>query len=353
MIMMSGRSKMKNKNARSLIAIFLFVLVLLPGCSVFTAEVEEAPGNILNGGFITEDGGWLYFNRMEGDTIYLYRERTSGSRGAKISTDAGAPISMANEWLYFSKFGIDDADTEAGVLFKMKPDGSDRVMVSEEKAYNVVVEGEYAYYLGIYGTMAKLIRIHLETKEKTVLTEDSLFGFILHEEWIYYVNLSDTLGNLYRMKLDGSGKEKLNDDNTGQFTIDDGFIYFVLDETPYSDGADGVLSDEGLMPVFMMHKMKYDGSDRSKVAEVSNGSMNVHKGWIYYQDSIDGMVYRVKIDGTGKIRIRDNSLTNIIIIGDWIYFYDNQQPDSPSVYRSILGSMYRMKLDGSKEELFE
>ena len=61
----------------------------------------------------------------------------------------------------------------------------------------------------------------------------------------------------------------------------------------------------------------------------------------------------MKTDGTGKIRIRDNSLTNIIIIGDWIYFYDNQQPDSPSVYRSILGSMYRMKLDGSKEELFE
>lgn len=340
---------MKRKSIMFIFAVCL-VIAMIFGISALTSpSTEEASGNIINGGFITEDGGWLYYNKMVEDQMNLYKSRENGSSGKIILEEAGAPISISEGWIYYSKFGVDESDAEIGRLMRVKTDGKERTVLTEGKAYNVIIDKGFAYYTEIQGTTVNLMRLEVETKVKTELRQGTSFQFILEEGWIYFLSQGEEQGRLYRISTDGLVEEKLNEEETVTFSLDKGLIYYVIDETPYTDGELG----EGVALVYNVYKMKVDGSEKSMVTEASPGAFNVYKGWIYYQDSMDGKIYRVKTDGTGKEVIRDRSLLNIMIIGNWIYFYDFQEPNSTSPYRRILGSLYRMKLDGSGEALFE
>ncbi|MGB4589559.1 MAG: DUF5050 domain-containing protein [Clostridiaceae bacterium] len=344
---------MKRKSVMLIFAACLIIVIIFGISALMGSGVDEAYGNIRNGGFVTEDSGWLYYNKMEGDTMSLYKSRENGANGSVIVSEAGAPISISDGWIYYSKFGVDDSDPEIGRLIRVRTNGKERTVLTEEKAYNAVIDKGFAYYNEIQGTNVKLIALELETKVKTVLSEGTSFEFILLDQWIYYLDLSDGIGSLARISTDGKNKEKLNEERTVTFSIDGGNIYYVIDETPYTEGESGVTTDEGVVPVFKVYRMKVDGTEKGTVTEASPESFNVYKGWIYYQDSMDGMIYRVKTDGMAKKMIRDKSLLNIMIVGDWIYFYDNQEPNSTSPYRRNLGSLYRMKLDGTGEVLFE
>lgn len=344
-----GGLKMKRKGIMIIFAACLLIIIIFGISALLSPSADEASGNIMNGGLITEDGGWLYYNRMEEDTMNLYKSRANGGNGSTIVKEAGAPISISDGWIYYSKFGVDESDTEIGRLIRVKTNGKERTVLTEEKAYNVVIDKGFAYYTEIQGTAVHLSRLELETKEKTELRKGLSFSFILEEDWIYFLSQDEEQGRLYRMSTDGQVEEKLNEEETVIFSLDEGLIYYVIDETPYTEGEIG----EGVAPVYRVYRMKADGTEKSMVTEAGPGSFNVYKGWIYYQDSVDGKIYRVKTDGTGKEMIRDKSLLNMMIVGDWIYFYDHQEPYSTSPYRRILGSLYRMKLDGSGEVLFE
>ena len=339
---------MKRKSIMLFFAACLFIVIIFGISALMNSNVDEASGNILNGGFITEEGGWLYYNKMEDDKMTLFKSRENGGNGSIIVNEAGAPISVSNGWIYYSKFGVDSSDPEIGRLIRVKTNGKERTALTEEKAYNVIIDEGFAYYTEIQGTALKLSRLDLETKEKAVLSEGTSFEFILKDSWIYYFDLGEGGRSLSRISTDGLTKEKLHEEDTKTFSIDGDILYYVMDETPYTDGE----LTEGVTPVYLVYRMTLDGSEKSKVTEASPGSFNVYKGWIYYQDIVDGMIYRVKTDGTAKEMIRDKSSLNLMIIGDWIYFYDNQEPNSTSPYRMILGSLYRMKLDGSGEVLF-
>ena len=347
--LIEGGLKMKRKIAMLIFAACLVLVIIFGISALMGSSVDEASGNIMNGGFITEDGGWLYYNKMEDDTMNLYKSRANGTNGSVIVKEAGAPISVSDDWIYYSKFGVDSSDPEIGRLIRVKTNGKERTILTEEKAYNVVIDQGFAYYTEIQGIAVKLSRLDLKTKEKTILSEGTSFEFILKDDWIYYFDLSQGGRSLSRISTDGLTKEMLNEEDTKTFSIDGEILYYVIDETPYTDGE----LAEGVTPVFMVYRMKIDGSGKSIVTEASTASFNVYKGWIYYQDSVDGKIYRVKTDGTNKKMIREKSLLNIMIIGDWIYFYDNQEPTSTSPYRKILGSLYRMKLDGSGEVIFD
>ena len=340
---------MKRKSIMLIFAACLLIAMIFGISALTSSSTDEASGNIMNGGLITEDGGWLYYNRMEEDTMNLYKSRENGANGSIIFKEAGAPISISDGWIYYSKFGVDASDAEIGRLIRVKTNGKERTILTEGKAYNVVIDKGFAYYTEIEGTVVNLVRLELETKVKTELRKGTSFEFILEEDWIYFLSQGEEQGRLYRISTDGKVEEKLNEEDTATFSLDKGLIYYVIDETPYTDGELG----EGVVPVYKVYGMKVDGTEKSMVTEASPGSFNVYKGWIYYQDSVDGKVYRVKTDGTGKEIIREKSLLNMMIIGNWIYFYDDQEPNSTSPYRRILGSLYRMKLDGSGEALFE
>lgn len=75
---------------------------------------------------------------------------------------------------------------------------------------------------------------------------------------------------------------------------------------------------------------------------INNGSLLVKEGdWLYYRNSSDGgSIYKIKTDGTQNTKINDISSCNINVSGDWIYF---KSLSSDKYYE-----MYRIEKDGSK-----
>ncbi len=97
------------------------------------------------------------------------------------------------------------------------------------------------------------------------------------EGWVYYTDRN--YGGVYRMRSDGSNKQKIADVWVQNLNIVDGWVYYTI------------LNSSGL------NRMKTDGSAKTKVTSRHVFSVNIVDGWIYYtaQNSIE----RMRCDGTG------------------------------------------------------
>jgi meiotically up-regulated gene 157 (Mug157) protein len=80
---------------------------------------------------------------------------------------------VVGDWVYYSCISDAIDNTDYGEkLYCIKTDGTGRQKLNDDRSRNVIVAGD----------------------------------------WVYYINLNDFSYNLYRIKTDGSGRQKLNDD---------------------------------------------------------------------------------------------------------------------------------------------
>jgi len=75
--------------------------------------------------------------------------------------------------------------------------------------------------------------------------------------------------------------------------------------------------------------------------DVSFGGLNVYGDWIYYENQSDGYkLYKIKTDGTDRTKLNNRSSAYVNIVDGWIYYASNL-------------SVYKMKLDGSSDQLVQ
>jgi len=333
------------KYLRSAILVLLvFALALCSGC--FKKEkiqtqsnnkietlntVGNSQGNTLNRGLITNQGEWIYYSDKG-----IYKEGVDGKNKTKIAEDEAWYLNVVGEWIYF--VNVSDAYT----LYKVKIDGTQKTKMNSEISGDLNVVGDWIYYIETQRVQTSsglddytnLWKMKIDGTSKTKIYDNvkSRSGYIIGTisnlyatPNMLYFNLHQYEGEdngIYKMDINGVKMDLLNGECCVYTNYGDKWIYY---------------RQFGNLDIY---KMKYDGSERTKLSETKNTkidanfSMNVAGNWIYF---CENGLYKMKIDGTEKAIISDDDCEQINVLGDWIYFDDKINSDR----------LYKIKTDGS------
>jgi hypothetical protein len=263
-------------------------------------EAGNTSSNINNGGYVATDGKWDYFwlgstaLHNEERTMKLVKMKRDGSEFQILSEDKPMYINVMGDWIYYIKGRFDEFSySYDGPIYKIRKDGTGR----EE----------------LYGPNAT---------EMTVVGED-----------IYFISYPEN--RLYRMKTDGSELTRLIDDISFHLQYDKGWLYFEIDQDRSIYKLNTITNAK---PIKMME---------------SPDDYVISNDWIYYLvwkeidglDRMDGM-YRMSIDGTNVSKLFDQSVINYSIKDDSIYVTAREKIRNEDEAENY--EFFRMNLDGTE-----
>jgi len=98
---------------------------------------------------------------------------------------------------FASEFG-----SPSGLIYRMALDGSDNRLLHNESVANLVVYGDYMYFIDPYNQNISKISVS-DTSEITVLVEGVFFELNVYGNNMYYTNWS----NIFKIDLDSKSKQ--------------------------------------------------------------------------------------------------------------------------------------------------
>lgn len=235
------------------------VTTTVPPISTPTSGSAEASANIINGGYVTSDGGTLYYSTEAG---CIYSE-TNGETKVVYNTRASY-INPVDDNLIFCNW------SSGNYICSIKKDGSGFTILNPAYCY------ELTYYDG----------------------------------WLYFSEMTDPgnagVGNyICRMKPDGSEYTRLMQAHCWYMNVADGKIFFVNYDSNYS-----------------LDVMNVDGSGHTSIIS-SVSDLCVSGGKIYYSSSRDDRwLYSMNYDGSDNKLIRDGYTKCTNVSGSMIYCVD-------------------------------
>jgi hypothetical protein len=263
-------------------------------------EAGNTSSNINNGGYVATDGVWDYFwlgstaLHNEENTLKLAKMKRDGSEFQILTEDKPMYVNVVGDWIFYIKGRFDDLSyTIDGPIYKIRKDGSGREELYGNNATEMTVVGENIY-------------------------------FITYPEY-----------RLYRMKTDGSELTRLIDDISYYLQYDEGWLYFEIDQKNYIYKLNLATNSK---PIKVM--------EAPEVYVISND-------WIYYLSwkEIDGLdrmdgLYRMGLDGTNVLKLFDQSAVNYTVTDDSIYVTGRKMKRNEDDVDNY--DYYKMNLDGTE-----
>lgn len=344
---------------RLLASSLLFMLLLgltLGGCGSGQSpeSTEYSMGNtnsnLFQGGYIASSGDWIYRLELIDGQEYgaqLVKTKTDGTEKTILAEDFPTDIQVLDDWVYYVRMGSSQEDPDMYGIFRVKTDGSSRSRIGEYMAVDMTVAGEWIFYQRmrmVDGTQKiDLVRCGLDGSEEMVLSDEFIYDFQISGDRIIY-NVSGGNGTLLRsMAIDGTDSKQLVDDLIMGFLCEGGWIYYTVDGTDYNTSQEPT-------PMIDLFKVKTDGTGKSKITTLEGAApVNIAGDWIYCQNANEGRqeVYRIKPDGTGKETLLDHDVWSVNILGDRLFYYDSPAESAANLYRTVLGTLYVMSIDGT------
>lgn len=284
---------------RNILILLLIVLLGLTSCSAESTKKMisgNTPGNINNFGIVATDGEWEYF------------------------------------WAGTTR----SEDMNGGKLCKMKSDGTNFQVLSDDNPCYINVVGDWIYYIQnqkpTYYFMGKIYRIQKNGREKQKLSDIICSGMIVVGEWIYFANSSDG-DKIYKMKTDGNGLTKLIDSKSCYLQYEDGWLYYATEIAPKN---------------FALYKLNILKNTKPLKILDSIDNFIISNGWIYGSKLNDGL-YKIKADGTGYIKLFNERVNNFIVSKSYIYA-SGEQADYFVQGKGRSCYIYKISLDGKRVE---
>lgn len=292
-----------------------------------------------------------------GDDHKIYKINPDGSGKVKVTDDTVYCFTIVDNYIYYQKESDNQSENNKG--YKINLDGTGKTATSESFYNSKYVDGWL--YFDDMGD-GKTYKMKGDGSSKTVL-DDKISQIIdVSNDWIYYIEfVDDTSALLYKMKTDGSEKTKVISDtfaNSPYIQIVGDYIYFMNDtdlSTLYRTKLDGTervkLADTATSAEVKDNEVFYIG-DNENLFMLSNGSKQTKlsndrvsnfdtKGdWVYYVNYTESQaLYRVKKDGTGNQNITGDYVWLFKINGETIYYINWND-----------GKLYSMGLDGANKK---
>jgi len=259
--------------------------------------------------------------------------------------------------------------TEDSRLFDLLARERKNFIITEDKYYYISPEG------GIVG-------INHDGSDSTKVVQDKAYQIVMMGDYIYYINTDDN-STLYKVKTDGTSKTKLGNTRVVEIDTANNCIYYISDykinkvgpegegqsQLNYDDVVSWILieGNDLFYKVFnfdhgaRLKKTDLNGLSSVEIASdepagyiVSNNNTNVDfwyahtehilDGWIYFVNKSDSnSIYKVKIDGSEKIKITGDFVedkNDIEILGNYIYYRNYNDGNK----------YYRIEVDGENKQ---
>lgn len=288
-------------------------------------EYGNSNGNLINEGFIAQQGEWIYYN----DIFDLYKVSLDGGDKTKLLTsdfekldfEKQSSINVVGDWIYYISEKPADG---GGEIYKIRTDGSSKTKLSNGFSDTIIVVGDWIFYSKAPDARHqyyKIYKMRTDGSSDTKLTDDNVALINIVGDWLYYCNVSDSY-SLYKIQTDGSGNTKLNNDFSDSIVAVGDWIY-------YSNASEAN----------KLYKIRTDGTGRTKLSDDRSDKINLADDWIYYVNlGDDCKIYKIRIDGTNRCKLTDDdSCDNIYIAGNWIYYKQD-------------GTLNKIKTDGSEKQ---
>lgn len=278
-------------------------------------------GNIANGGFVAQQGKWIYYRNTTID-CKLYKIKTDDTGETLLNDDKSKYINVIGEWVYYVN------ESDGGKIYRIKTDGKDRTRLNTDKSNALNVLDGWIYYVNQTDNK-KLYRITTDGKNRTKINDSKSAYPIVMNGWIYYINESKDK-EVSKVKTDGSGGMILcGKGGASCLNLSGGTLYFNNDwGSLFRVGTDGssykMLSDGGIGGVYTKYYKTIH-------------TLNIDNGTIYFSNmkslSMDLGMMDFKAQSWTKL-YNQEWVTGINLAGNRIYFTD--QP----------GKLYRIQKDG-------
>lgn len=287
--------------------------------------------NTLASGFAATDGEYLYFLD---DSMNICRQKAEGNDPAESLGVSGIYINVSGDWLYYLDTGASNV-ADARKICRVKKDGSERSVVSDDQAVTFTLIGEDIYYANASAGY-QVYRMKTDGTHKRQIsvapamtgTNGQASSFIaVYRDTVYFVGQN---GGLMRVGCNGKNEETVISTPVVNFGIHNDVIY-------YSDGnAKDQVSGN---PKYPLMKCALDGSSPEPVREDCQiPVMNLTDEGIYYLDFSAGLLVGfMDYDAGNQRSVLDQPCGAFNVTGDWVY------------YQSLYG-FARVKKDGSATE---
>lgn len=273
----------------------------------------NSSANLVNGGFIARDDSWYYYHNVY-DQFFLYKIKPDGTGKAKLTEDKPWYINVVGDWVYYANAADDHR------LYRVRTDGTGRELLLDERTSWVTVVDGWIYF--VKGVLGSICRVRTDGSDLTQLNDDSSGDLFVCANGLYFLNYSEDQ-KIYKISLDGGKAVQVNDVETSFFIVADDQVYFRNED------------DEAL------YAIKTDGSQLRLITEGGNTfrSVNILDDWLYYPL---GWFFRIRTDGQDKTQISDDKrVTHVHVFDEWIIYYD-----------SNTDAYYRISPDGKTREKF-
>ncbi|MDC3418364.1 DUF5050 domain-containing protein [Aquibacillus salsiterrae] len=224
--------------------------------------------------YINVVGDWIYYINQS-DQAKMYKVRTDGTQKTRIDDQHSATvISVVGDWIYYV------TQSEQYKLFKIKTDGTGKTQLGND----ALVEEMYATEDWIFYTLQnqnlKIFKIKPDGTQRIQVTEYGARQLIIEGDWLYFVN--QTMPGIWRVKWDGTDPTSFEAEysNPNSLNVDNNMIYYG-----YSD----------------LYKTPTDSPEQIKLTPVYGygGLINIVGDWLYFRINYNGeKLYRMRVDGT-------------------------------------------------------
>jgi hypothetical protein len=302
-----------------------------PGSSQAPEVRGNSISNSLNGGYVAQDGDWVYFAAGAKYDHTLHKMLADGTDKQPIGYNSVNTVHIIDGWIHFT----DLKDRQS--LYKMRTDGSGRTKLNDDSSLNVSVVDGWIYYIN-YGRLEEdtyntrnFYKIDIDGNNRTKVIDDSVTSATVTGGWIYY----STETGIFKRLIDGTKNLKISDAKTGGLHIEDDWIYYR------NSLASGPLC-----------RMRLDGTEKETLDDRGIVGINVYNGWIYYVlgsiTSGGWELYRIRLDGTDMESLGVDSCYDLIIHDDWIYYIRRVER---GIYHLMYESeIWRVRTDGKDNQ---
>ncbi len=188
----------------------------------------------------------------------IYFMNLDGSKKTKVNNDASGFIGITDKYIFYNIAKKRDGEEEKYITYIMDRNGKNARPINGEKLYNISVVDDYIYYI----TKERYIhKIKIDGTEDTMLSDQTAYSMNVTEEGIFYLNYYKQEGKnvgvaVYRMDLNGENiKElkKLDEYSPSLGEVDDWLFYT---DQKSGEGRIELLSKDGKR-TFTLFSMKY------------------------------------------------------------------------------------------------
>ena len=312
-----------------LITVVTMIIIATVGLKIYSyiknkptdQQMELAVNNYQNGGIVTTDGKWLYYNDKGLCKVLL----KDGSKQTSVSNEI-TPDKMfyaGNNIFYYRFPGIYKAQAgkwkEVDLKFSVftedcfQTDGKNYYITGQENSED-----------GVYS-----VRVSNE-KKKTQISDIHPTRILMYKDYIYIQSGFSSINNMTNenfgtWRIDKDGKNKID------------LMGFCPSYMVFSGNKIFYTNEEGTICSVLL-----DGSDEQIYENTHvNGGLNVTDDYVFFigqnDDNYNNVIYRMDKDGGNITVLAQDNCSSINIAGDWIY-YVNEDYDY---------DIYKLSFDGS------